>query len=159
MATQHDHDLVAAATAKRAENPDYKPSLPELRAVDAVLIEQAKQRLTPSTSIQPPPAAPAQPEKTLAEIIADSFAAAVAWIKAAAGVVTAVKPGMNCIGAVTFADAHHAVQSTGRGEYTIHQQAVLSTPVEVGQSAAIKYDRDGRGTVVVRERDGRGGRV
>jgi hypothetical protein len=45
MATPQDHELVEQATKKRAENPDYQPSLPELKAIDQVLIERAKERL------------------------------------------------------------------------------------------------------------------
>jgi hypothetical protein len=45
MATQAQHDLLAAATARRAENPQYRPTQEELRAVDAVLIEKTRERL------------------------------------------------------------------------------------------------------------------
>ena len=45
MATKAEHDLVAAATTRRAENPKYRPTTAELKAVDQVLIEQARERL------------------------------------------------------------------------------------------------------------------
>jgi hypothetical protein len=45
MATELDHELVRQATLKRIENPNYQPTLEELKAVDQVLIEQARARL------------------------------------------------------------------------------------------------------------------
>lgn len=40
-----DADLIAQAQAKRADNPDYRPTADELRAIDRQLIEQTRQRL------------------------------------------------------------------------------------------------------------------
>ena len=129
MATPQDHQLVASATAKRAENPRYQPTQPELKAVDAVLVEQAQARLSPS-SPHPPKAEPAQPAKTLAEQIADSLAAALAWIKSVAGQPKEAQPSKRYLGRIAYADEHHAVQSTGRAEYVVHSQANLPQPVK-----------------------------
>lgn len=148
MATQKDRELVAIATAKRAENPSYRPTLAELRAVDAVLIEQAQERLPASSSkpvIQPPTAAPAKPEKTLAERVAESLAAALAWVREMTGNLREVKPGGRYIGPITHADEHHAVQAQGRGDYAIHRQADLPKRLEATTASVdIQYGRDGR---------------
>ena len=47
QATDHQRELVAQATARKADDPDYWPSTEELKAVDAVLQDQARARLTP----------------------------------------------------------------------------------------------------------------
>lgn len=44
MATEQDHSLSQQASAKRAADSNYQPSLAELRAIDQVLIEQARER-------------------------------------------------------------------------------------------------------------------
>jgi len=43
------NDLVQQATAKREANSSYQPSLAELKAIDAVLIEQARDRIQEAT--------------------------------------------------------------------------------------------------------------
>lgn len=40
-----DESLVRDATAKRAANPQYRPTIIELGAIDRMLIAQAKKRL------------------------------------------------------------------------------------------------------------------
>ena len=45
MATAGENQLVQEATAKRATNPNYQPTQAELKAVDSVLIEQARERM------------------------------------------------------------------------------------------------------------------
>lgn len=56
MATEQDHELVEQATAKRQANPEYRPTLVELKSIDQVLVEQAKKRLqdiaTPQTAAE-----------------------------------------------------------------------------------------------------------
>ena len=47
QATDRQRELVAQATARKADDPDYWPSTDELKAVDAVLQDQARARLTP----------------------------------------------------------------------------------------------------------------
>jgi hypothetical protein len=44
MATKHDHKLSEEAKEKRQNNPNYRPSKEELKAIDAILIEQEKKR-------------------------------------------------------------------------------------------------------------------
>lgn len=44
-ATEHDHILVAEITQLRKENPAYQATLEHLRAIDRVLIDQARERL------------------------------------------------------------------------------------------------------------------
>lgn len=46
IATQQDNKLSAIASAKRVADPNYTPSIPELKAIDQVLIQQARERLT-----------------------------------------------------------------------------------------------------------------
>ena len=160
MATKQDHELVAQATAKRSDNPSYSPTLDELKAVDAVLIEQARQRISPSEPvIQPPQAAPTP---TLAERIAASLAVMVEWIKNAGGRLLDTKTGSGSMyaGPVKQADEHHAVHDQGRGVYVIHRQDDLAQRLEAADdvSVEVKYGRDGRGSVTVKARGGRGGR-
>jgi hypothetical protein len=38
-------ELVAQATEKRKTNPDYHPTMAEIKAVDLVLVEQARERI------------------------------------------------------------------------------------------------------------------
>ncbi len=45
MATQKEHDLVTTATLHKSAQPSYKPSIEELKAIDEVLIEQAREQL------------------------------------------------------------------------------------------------------------------
>ena len=45
MATQNQRELAKAATRRKTEQPSYMPSKEELKAVDEVLIEQARERL------------------------------------------------------------------------------------------------------------------
>lgn len=44
-ATEQDHILVAEITKLRQENPDYQATIEHLRAIDRVLIDQARERL------------------------------------------------------------------------------------------------------------------
>lgn len=44
-ATERDHELVAEITALRAENKDAQASLEQLRAIDRVIVDQARDRL------------------------------------------------------------------------------------------------------------------
>lgn len=46
--TDRQRELVAQATARKADDPDYWPSTDELKAVDAVLQDQARARLSES---------------------------------------------------------------------------------------------------------------
>jgi len=48
IATQQDNKMSAIASAKRVADPNYTPSIPELKAIDQVLIQQARERLTKS---------------------------------------------------------------------------------------------------------------
>lgn len=138
----------------------------ELKAVDVVLIEQAEKRLeaakplAPSEPLtQPPAVAPAQPEKMLAERVAESLQAMLEWIKSVTGTLREAKPGGQYIGKISHADEHHAVQAQGHGFYTIHEQAKLAQRLDVGPAMVdIKYGKDGRGSVTVNERGGRSGR-
>lgn len=44
--TKKDRDeLVQQAAEKRAANPDYLPTVAELKAIDELLVEQARERL------------------------------------------------------------------------------------------------------------------
>lgn len=45
MASEREHDIAHAATAKKRANNDYRPTTDELKAVDQVLIEQARNSL------------------------------------------------------------------------------------------------------------------
>lgn len=45
MATKQDRELVNQATSKRDSDPRYQPNVIELKAIDEILIEQAKRRL------------------------------------------------------------------------------------------------------------------
>lgn len=59
MATQAERDIAAEATRRKAEKPSYRPTTAELKAVDEVLIDQARERL--GIPIQPNPAKPVTP--------------------------------------------------------------------------------------------------
>jgi len=52
MTTEQEHRLVQEATAKRAADPYYQPTLAELKAVDAVLIEQAREKMAAGLETQ-----------------------------------------------------------------------------------------------------------
>lgn len=45
MTAKDRDDLVQQAAEKRAANPDYRPTVAELRAIDELLVEQARERL------------------------------------------------------------------------------------------------------------------
>lgn len=62
MVTEREKELVEHATAMRAENAGYVATIDELRAVNAVLVEQARQRLA-----QQPQQAAAQPDQARME--------------------------------------------------------------------------------------------
>lgn len=49
-ATESDHILVAEITQLRAENPGYQATVEHLRAIDRVLIDQARERLQKENS-------------------------------------------------------------------------------------------------------------
>ena len=101
------------------------------------------------------------PAPTLAERIAASLAAMLEWIKNAGGRLldTKTSPGSTYAGSVSHADEHHAVHSQSHGVYVIHRQADLSQPLAASEaSVTVKYGKDGRGSVTVKERGGRGGR-
>jgi hypothetical protein len=44
-ATEQDYILLDEITKLRAENPDYQATFEHLRAIDRILIDQAKERL------------------------------------------------------------------------------------------------------------------
>lgn len=45
MITKEQQELIEKANKARAENPNSRPSKEELQAIDAFLIEQAKERI------------------------------------------------------------------------------------------------------------------
>ena len=157
MATQEQRDLSRQATAYKKENPNYHPSLAVLRAVDAVLIEQAKERL--KTAQAAPVAvhdeiAQAEPVKSIVELLKASYDACKAFVGKQAGRLRGIADG-GFSGRVKHADAHHAVQHLGADHYSIHKQADLSQPLVSGQWADIKY-KNGRGNVQIDLEQGKG---
>lgn len=127
MATKAEHDLVAAATARRAENPKYRPTQAELKAVDQVLIEQTKKKLgipepTIQPSNQPGEAVTPAPGPSFAEMLKASFEKMLDWIKSAGGSHKEIDTQHSeHFGAVVELDDMHCVQRTGKGIYLIHR--------------------------------------
>lgn len=93
-------------------------------------------------------------EKTLLEALRASLAAMLDWIKGAGGIQEAVGPSTLHFGPVKHIDELHAVQSTGRGRYAVHELSKLaSVPALDDPKTEIQY-RGGVGQV----KGGRGGK-
>jgi len=92
------------------------------------------------------PTAPPTPQKSLAELLADSWGAMVGWIKAIGAEQEPVGPSTRHDGPVRHLDDLHCVQKTGR-RYAIHKLADLdNTPALDDPKMTIRY-KDGKGTV------------
>jgi hypothetical protein len=50
IATKQDYFLLDEITKLRAENPDYQATFEHLRAIDRILIDQARERLKKQNS-------------------------------------------------------------------------------------------------------------
>lgn len=92
-ATQRDHELVAEITALRAQNEAAQPSLEQLRAIDRVLIDQARERL--------------------AQEAQEAFSAKWVGVRKATAAEVSHMPVADVCG-------DRVVYSLGRGNYAIH---------------------------------------
>lgn len=155
MATQKERDLAAAATQRKAAQPGYRPSKEELKAVDEVLIDEARVRLgvplpAPAIPIQPiREAVPPAPGPSLADLVKASFAKFVEWITGNSGkrIEIDTQRSDHC-GPVVQLDDLHAVQRVGPGKFAIHQLDRLDKlPGLDDPKMEIKY-RGGVGQVV-----------
>lgn len=155
MATQKERDLAAAATQRKAAQPSYRPSTEELKAVDEVLIDEARVRLgmplpTPDIPIQPTrEAVPPAPGPSLVDLVKASFAKFVEWISGNSGKCIEIDTQRSDhYGPVVQRDDLHAVQRTGKGQFAIHQLNRLDKlPALDDPKMEIKY-RGGVGQVV-----------
>ena len=176
MATQKDHELAAQAMAKRRDNPNYRPTLQELRATTAVVDEGIQKQMGPnerarlarieaiekekaerqaqaaaaqvetSSPSNPIPAQPGQ-QLSFAERLAESFRVMMAWIgEKLTKEYREAQPGGHYIGKIVHKDDLHAVQDLGQ-KSTIHQVEHLDKAPEVGAMVSIKYDQQMRGHV------------
>lgn len=155
MATQAERDLVAEATRRKAEKPSYRPTTAELKAVDEVLIDQARARLGIPLPVEPTPAIPIQPTReavppalSLVDQLKASFAKFVEWISGNSGKCIEIDTQRSDhYGPVVQLDDLHCVQKTGRGLFAIHQLDRLDKlPALDDPKMEIKY-RDGVGQV------------
>jgi hypothetical protein len=155
MATQAERDLVAAATRRKAEKPSYRPTPAELKAVDEVLIDQARARLGIPLPVEPTPAIPIQPTReavppalSLVDQLKASFAKFVEWVSGNSGKCIEVDTQRSDhYGPVVQRNDLHAVQRTGPGKFAIHQLDRLDKlPALDDPKMEIKY-RDGVGQV------------
>lgn len=158
MATQAQHDLAAAAMEHRKTYGYSHPSKEVLKAVDEVLIDQARARLgipLPVEVVEPAPAIPIQPTReavppalSLVDQLKASFAKFVEWISGNSGKCIEVDTQRSDhYGPVVQRDDLHAVQRTGPGKFAIHQLAHLDKlPALDDPKMEIKY-RDGVGQV------------
>jgi hypothetical protein len=155
MATQSERDLAAAATQRKAAQPSYRPTPAELKAVDEVLIDEARVRLgvplsAPAIPIQPTrEAVPPAPGPSLVDLVKASFAKFVEWISGNGGKCIEIDTQRSDhFGPVVQRDDLHAVQRTGPGKFAIHQLDRLDKlPALDDPKMEIKY-RDGVGQVV-----------
>ena len=149
MATKAEHDLVAAATARRAENPKYRPTTAELKAVDAVLIEQTRKRLGITEPTIQQDVLPPAPGTSFTEMLKASFEKMMLWVKSAGGSHKEIDTeNAECYGPVVQLDDLHAVQRTAPNKYSIHRLDELdNVPALNDPGTEIKY-QNGRGTVV-----------
>lgn len=156
MATQAERDLVAEATRRKAVNPSYRPTPAELKAVDEVLIDQARVRLGIPLPIEPAPAIPpiqptreaVPPALSLVDQLKESFAKFVEWISGNGGECIEIDThGSDHYGSIVQRDDLHAVQNLGRRKYAIHQLDRLDKlPALDDPKMEIKY-RGGVGQV------------
>lgn len=158
MATQKDHDLVAVAMEHRKKYGYSHPSKEVLKAVDEVLIDQARTRLgipLPVDVVEPAPAIPIQPIReavppalSLVDQLKASFAKFVEWVSGNSGKCIEVDTQRSDhYGPVVQRDDLHAVQRTGPGKFAIHQLDRLDKlPALDDPKMEIKY-RDGVGQV------------
>lgn len=161
MATQAERDLVAEATRRKAEKPSYRPTPAELKAVDEVLIDQARARLgipLPVEFVEPAPAIPIQPTReavppapgpSLVDLVKASFAKFVEWISGNSGKCIEIDTQRSDhYGPVVQRDDLHAVQRVGGGKFAIHQLDRLDKlPGLDDPKMEIKY-RNGVGQVI-----------
>lgn len=155
MATEAERELVAEATRRKAEKPSYRPTPAELKAVDEVLIDQARARLGIPLPVEPAPAIPIQPTReavptgpSLADLVKASFAKFVEWITGNGGKRIEIDVQRSeHYGPVVQLDALHAVQRVSGGKFAIHQLDHLDKlPGLDDPKMEIKY-RDGVGQV------------
>lgn len=155
MATQKERDLAAAATQRKTAQPSYRPTPAELKAVDEVLIDQARVRLGIPLPVEPAPAIPIQstreavpPALSLVDQLKASFAKFVEWVSGNSGKCIEVDTQRSDhYGPVVQRDDLHAVQRTGPGKFAIHQLDRLDKlPALDDPKMEIRY-RDGVGQV------------
>lgn len=146
MATQAQHNLVAAVTEQRKKYGYRHPSKEVLTAVDEALIDQARERLGIPLQ-QPREAVPTGP--SLADLVKASFAKFVEWITGNGGKRIEIDlQRSEHYGPVVQLDALHAVQRVGGGTFAIHQLDHLDKlPGLDDPQMEIKY-RDGVGQVI-----------
>lgn len=157
-ATERDRELVAEITALRAENENAQPSIEQLKAIDRVLIDEARQRLQreadraddaawngfhanakalrmrePLSPTQTPTHDPQKPSTAFLD----------AWKPSSASGV--------CHGTIVAMEGPWAVQHVGKGAHVLHQ--VDPGAVQVGDKVTISA-----GQVTVNAPAERGGR-
>lgn len=151
--TQENQTLKAeleAAKARLAANPSAIP-IQQTRA--AVAPSAPKTHKTPQEApkSQTLPTPLPEPEKPLLERLEASYRAFLAWIKGQGGVQESVGPATRHYGPVVRLDDLHAVQSTGRGRFAVHQLDRLDKlPALDDPRMEIRY-LDGNGTVTGKE--------
>ena len=126
MATQAERELAAEATRRKVEKPSYRATQAELKAVDEVLIDEARVRLgmpLPASAISIQPTREAVPPgPSLADLVKASFAKFVEWITGNNGKCIEIDTQRSDhYGPVVQLDDLHAVQRVGGGRFAIHQ--------------------------------------
>lgn len=132
-------------TLNQAERQGSLPSKTPAR-----LPEPSKQSEAPTPSTTP--------EKTLAERLVASLEAMLDWIKGAGGRLVELQDGQAYFGPVVQLNDLHAVQSTGRGKYAVHELAKLDQVLALDDSKTEVHYRGGVGQVKGQGL-GRGGRA
>lgn len=131
--------------AKRELTRTTKALLQEGAARGALQAEM-KRLESPKAPNQPTPQP--TPEKSPGERIQASFEAMLEWIRQQGGKLRELNKASGlAIGPIEHIDAHHCVQSQGRGDYCIHRLDELDRVPRTDVSYEEIHYRDGRGHV------------
>lgn len=110
-------------------------------------LKSVKTRVEASQTPKAPTPQPT-PEKTLGERISASFEAMLEWVKQQGGKLRELdKANGLAIGPIEHIDAHHCVQSQGRGDYCIHRLDELDRVPRTDVTYEEIHYHDGRGHV------------
>ena len=149
----------AEAALELAQKKNYSLSANEnLRlvrvATQALREAVAAERSNPNPSDAAGPLtlhqAESQPQKSLLDLLAASFAAMVRWVKGQGPLTSLVEVDVDrgtYAGRIVEMDELHAIQKTGRATFSVHRIDTLDCKLKLGDPGISIQYRNGRGTV------------